>query len=760
MSRTSSCGVLAILALATACAVPAAGPEAPRADVGWAVFLAGSDPTWARLTDRWQDGAFTGNGLLGTMTYRQDDHALRFRLGRSDVTAHYRIPFVDWSIPRIPIGDLLLATEGAVVSESMRLRLYDAEVTGEVVTDRGTVAWRVYTHAVDEVIVLEARSSGGEQATLSLAPIHGISPRIADAGASVDPADLPPEPACTRDGAVETCVQPLQPGGDVATAWRVDTAADGTQVALLSIADGWPDGGAAAKAGATVQQAATAGPDALVASHRAWWHAYWPASFLSIPDGKWQAFYWIQMYKHASATRPGRPLIDNQGPWLTQTPWPGAWWNLNVELSYSPVYAANRLDQGRSLFEALAGHVDSLKTNAAEWGTDGDAAHVDRYTSLDLVSWSILGDVTQVLELGNLTWALHDVWRQWRTSMDEGLLRDTLFPLLRLSVNLYLKMLQEGDDGRLHLPPTRSPEFGDGFPPPTYADCTYAISLMRWGCGTLLDLSARLGIQDPLADRWRDVLARTVLPVDADGLRVGAGQPFDHGHRHFSHLLAIHPLGLLDPDVPADRTLIQTSLDHWLAMGARDGGLEGYSWTAASSMASRLGDGDRALGYLERVAPRFDPATMYVESGPVIETPLSAAQSIHDLLLGNRGGAILVFPAAPSTWLDVAFHELRAEGAFLVSAARRGGKTAFVGIRSLAGEPCRVRADLGPVARLGGDLRGTIPAAADGSYALDLAAGQWAVLYRDGEDAPDTRLLPVQIPASALNPYGLKPVQD
>ena len=177
-------------------------------------------------------------------------------------------------------------------------------------------------------------------------------------------------------------------------------------------------------------------------------------------------------------------------------------------------------------------------------------------------------------------------------------------------------------------------------------------------------------------------------------------------------------------------------------------------------MASRLGDGDRALGYLERVAPRFDPATMYVESGPVIETPLSAAQSIHDLLLGNRGGAILVFPAAPSTWLDVAFHELRAEGAFLVSAARRGGKTAFVGIRSLAGEPCRVRADLGPVARLGGDLRGTIPAAADGSYALDLAAGQWAVLYRDGEDAPDTRLLPVQIPASALNPYGLKPVQD
>ena len=46
---------------------------------------------------------------------------------------------------------------------------------------------------------------------------------------------------------------------------------------------------------------------------------------------------------------------------------------------------------------------------------------------------------------------------------------------------------------------------------------------------------------------------------------------------------------------------------------------------------------------------------MYKESGPVIETPLSAAQSIHDMLLQSWGGKIRIFPAIPATWKDIAY---------------------------------------------------------------------------------------------------------
>ena len=47
--------------------------------VDWGEFLSRSDMVWERGSDRWQDGAFTGNGMLGTMTYRKDGRTLRFR---------------------------------------------------------------------------------------------------------------------------------------------------------------------------------------------------------------------------------------------------------------------------------------------------------------------------------------------------------------------------------------------------------------------------------------------------------------------------------------------------------------------------------------------------------------------------------------------------------------------------------------------------------------------------------------------------------
>jgi hypothetical protein len=45
----------------------------------------------------------------------------------------------------------------------------------------------------------------------------------------------------------------------------------------------------------------------------------------------------------------------------------------------------------------------------------------------------------------------------------------------------------------------------------------------------------------------------------------------------------------------------------------------------------------------------------------------------------------------PSAWGDVTLHDFRTQGAFLVSAARTGGSAQFVRVRSLAGEPCKLK---------------------------------------------------------------------
>ena len=167
-----------------------------------------------------------------------------------------------------------------------------------------------------------------------------------------------------------------------------------------------------------------------------------------------------------------------------------------------------------------------------------------------------------------------------------------------------------------------------------------------------------------------------------------------------------------------------------------------------------MGRGDDAAKYLNRFldAERYGvhPNTMYTEAGPVIETPLSGARSVQDMILTSWGGKLRVFPAIPDAWKDVSFHNLRAEGAFLVSASRRNGTTEFVRIESLAGEPCRLVTDL-PDPKSQGV---TVQKVADREYVIGLRKGQSVILTPGGAKV-DPVIAPVPSQKDRENFYGL-----
>lgn len=646
--------------------------------IDWKEFFKRHDLIWETLPEGWNEAAFLGNGLMGSTVYKQSENRMVWKLGRTDVTEHRYDDNPLYGKRRLPIGDLVLYTAGRIQTGNMRLDLWNAEVTGNLITEKGEISFRSFIHTDKMLLVIEVEASGGEidcawnfEAELTTCP-ERIYTKLPEG---------PPNPSPERElaGAVNVVVQPLLAGGEYATAWQNVKHMGIGKCLFLSIGSTYPMEGGKQDAINAVNQGIISGINYLEETHRQWWHNFYPQSFLSIPDTRLESLYWIQLYKLAAATRADRPAIDLMGPWYKESPWMILWWNLNIQLTYWPVYVSNHLELGESFCRMLDRNLENLVLNVPEKYRQ-DSAAIGRTSGYDCLHDDLVGR-----EMSSLPFACHNYWLQYRYSMDKDMLRDRLFPLLRRSINFYLHHMWEDSKGIYHLPVGISPEY-----PEEAVDCNVDLALFVWGCTTLLQICELLKIKDPLMNKWKEVLEKIAgYPKDENGLMIGKDVPFRESHRHYSHLFPIYPLYLINWEQPENRELIEKSLDHWTSMTEF---FEGYSYTGAASICSSIDRPNEAVDFLNKfLESRIEPNTLYQEMGPCIETPLSAAKSIQDMLLQSWGDKIRIFPGVPSNWEDVSFYNLRAEGGFLVSASKKDGQVQFVGIKSLAGEPCRIK---------------------------------------------------------------------
>jgi len=739
-------------------------PAAPDA-VDWPAFLARHDLIWTTLPRSWGEAPFLGNGRLALALIERTPGVLSFTIDNVDVfdRRDFSWGWHAYSRARYHVGDFRLRTVGKVLATQLRLDLYRAELTGTVTTDRGAVRLLGWVHADQPHMRIEIEPIGDEAGcTWEWHPTPAVSTRppirtAADQAKYQHDYGHPVRiwvdnpPGEQRDsGAVRRWFQPLLAGGGYTTAWTEQREPSGKRTLIVSNAMSFPDL-ASLDTSANAVRAATRGRERQVATHRAWWEKHFHASFVTLPDTRIESFYWIQVYKTGCIARADTGVIDTHGPWLQPSNWPYLTWNLNVQISYYPLQSSNRLPLAEGLFQSLDRHRDALARTAQAIAPG--ALAIGHCTEQDLES-PLDVDRRYEREVGNLLWVCHLYWLQYRFTMNQALLRDRLLPLLRGAAALYLPLLHEKPDGRLHLAPTYSPEFG------TTADCSYDLALLRWATTTLVDCNTRLRLDDPLAARWRDIAARLAsYSVDEHGYRVGADLTVG-AHRHFSHLMMIYPLYLENRDTPAKVPLIERSTARWLDLAAAAGQGSGWTLATGASFHAALGHGNAALADLKALLAssngigRSFPNTMYAESGQNIETPLAAMQAIQDMLLQSWGSVLRVFPAVPDAWRDLAFRDLRGEGAFLVDARRTGGRTAWIRVKSLAGEPCVVEADWG----------GIVPMITKGAHLTRVGSNRFSVSLRRGEQAVlhlpgvyDFTATPLPAEPGATNSYGVHP---
>ncbi|RSN07866.1 hypothetical protein DMC63_34990 [Streptomyces sp. WAC 05977] len=691
---------------------------------------------WKRMPKNWQEGPFLANGFLGAQFYADArPNVLKVMLGHSQVQdqrGHWEAAI---GYSRLPIGYLTLTFEGAITAVDWHLDLYNAELGGTITTTRGSVRFSALVHNDQDLLLVSL--TGEASAEWGFTPLVSATTRTIR-----KPPEYTanPDPTLASAGEVRYCEQPLHAGGGYTTAWR-ERKIGTRRLLAATVAYAFPEAAHTAEAIRRVHRASAVHPDGLVAGHRRWWNAFYRRSFVSVPDKRIQRFYWIQLYKTACATRANGPVVAEWGPWFPEVgnSWTAVWWNLNVQVTYPIVNSSNHpeLDAVTATFRRDHANLELSVPPAYRDGDTYALSHPGdwRLRPGGTRAVGIPGPATKNDQTGNLIWGLHNVWLAYRHSMDVRVLRDVLYPTLAKALNYYRHFLATGPDGALHLPMTRSPEYADA------ADCTYDLSLIRWAARTLVESAAKLRIDDPRVPAWRQI-GEKLVPYHQDpaqGVLIGDGVPLADSHRHFSHLLWLYPLREKLWDRPGDRDIMRRTFAHWSAAQEK---WHGYSFAAASSMSSVMDAPEEALRYLKIFLDgtvvantQLTPNTMYREGANLaIESPITAAQSIVDMLLQGDHGVLKVFPSVSSTWPDASFESLRAEGAFLVDASRANGATEWIRVRSEAGEPLTLRHGIpGDIeVRDGRGRRLPWRHAGPGTISIPLGRGGTAVVARRG----------------------------
>lgn len=700
-------------------------------EIDYKLFFSKQDLVYDSLSTKWEEGAFLGNGLLGVMVYKEDENAIRFDLGRTDVVDHREGINPSIGRARMPIGKFVLRFKSKIQKINLRLDLWNAELKGTITTANGVVQFSGLVAATTDVIIFKTNSSSKNLIyQWDWAPEKSISPYLTLGKDSA--AKYPENPAYTTSvqNNINYHVQPLLAGGSYTTAWK-KIGNSNNQTLLITIANTYPQNTSKQKAQVILTPLKLESVATLSTSHRNYWHQFYQKSFISIPDSRLQSFWYIQQYKMASATRVGAYPIDLMGPWYKASPWPKYWWNLNIQLTYYPFFSSNHIDLAKPLLIMLRDNLPNLSKNAplpyqynsAAIGRSGPYAMTG---GVKVVKGNdSIGNSAASLELGNLTWLLHVAYQSYEYTMDRENLK-LLYPILKRSINYYINVMEKGSDGKYHLPYTYSPEYPKGIT----RDANYDLSVLKWGAKTLIYINKELGLKDELLPKWQDIVNNlTPYPQDELGYRIGRDADFSISHRHYSHLLQVYPIYDVNWDQVENRAIIKKTLDQW---EKNSGSWRGYSYTGSGSIYAMMGNGNKTHQLLnEMMKGRFSikPNTMYTEAGPVIETPLSAVTTMNEMLLQSWNGVVRVFPAVPDDWKGASFDKLLAKGAFEVSAVRENGKTQFIKIKSLAGQPLLVKTDWSVPIKTTGNRVFKITQKEDGIVTVDLKKGEEVILY-------------------------------
>jgi alpha-L-fucosidase 2 len=402
-------------------------------------------------------------------------------------------------------------------------------------------------------------------------------------------------------------------------------------------------------------------------------------------------YFQFGRYLLISSSRPGTLPANLQGIWNDSLApsWDSKYTiNINTEMNYWPAEVTNLSELHGPLFDLVdKAREDGRHVARTLYGAGGFVLHHN--TDMWGHAVPIDGYRSGIWPTGGAWLALH-FWDHYDYTRDRRFLAERAYPVLKDASEFLLDYMVEDRQGRLVTGPSLSPENRYRLPDGTVASLTMGpymdTEIAHALFSRLMAAGEVLGVDEGL--RRRASAARDKLPA----LKIGKhGQlqewledydENDPGHRHISHLFALHPgTQITLRGTPALARAARVTLERRLAAG---GGGTGWSRAWIVNFWTRLEEGDLAHEHLVALLAKSTLPNMLDSHPPFqIDGNFGGAAAIAEMLMQSQNGEIALLPALPSAWPNGAVTGLRARGALELDVQWRAGEALEVRLRPL-----------------------------------------------------------------------------
>ncbi len=439
------------------------------------------------------------------------------------------------------------------------------------------------------------------------------------------------------------------------------------------------------------------------------WAKFWAKSGVEFASPKLEEIWYRNQYFLACCLKPGTVAPGLFGNWTSGhigTAWHGDYhMNYNTQQVWWGVFSSNHVEQHEPYTRLVESLLPMARNNARDqFGLPGAYFPHSAYPVPSEVNpypappWGY--------EICETPWAVQSLWWQYLYTLDEAYLR-RVYPLLRAAGDFLVAYVKRGADGKYHIGPSVSPEnWGATVDFRLNEDVIIDLALTAFLLDALLRASEALGVDAGERGRWQEVRANlapypavegpfgrvwldvknapaewvynvpvTIAPV-WPGEQVGLGSErqvlelarrtartmrLEGGNDLVWQPLALARLGLLDLE--------------WFEREVR------YSMTPLGVANDRL----------RQIGGRYSDTTDYdfmMRMGVWTEN-LSLPAVLNECMLQSYDGVLRLFPNT-NRMGPASFRDLRAAGAFLVSAAWDGNRVAGVRVHSEKGRTIRL----------------------------------------------------------------------